>query len=790
LPSYKRIMKLLIFLFFLLPFLSNSQIQGTLLESDSIHPIFHAEVILPTGNSVFSDSSGVFSIDSISFPAVIIIEHPDFVSETYVLEREDLNLKLYLTRKVNNLETVVVSAGRRTQNVLEVPISMETLRPELIANKGITDLEQAVDQTPGVSAMDGQVSIRGGSGFAYGAGSRVLLLWNGMPLLSGDAGDAKWNAIPMESAGQIEVMKGASSVLYGSGALNGIISLSEREPSRSGETKVKWLTGFYDRPQRLGLQWTQNTPIYHQMDVFHGKRHNQIGYTIAAYSYTNPGYRDGENEERARLSGSIFYKPKSIQNLKTGVGFSYHYQKMGSFLIWESDSLAYTPSGGSDTSKVESTLSYSNGIRLSIDPYLTYKDKFQNKHQLKTRYYHVSNHSLTDSTQSALSKVYYADYQFQRKFNKNSTLTAGTSTSYSEVDAALYGNHNALNSAIYTQYEHRFFKKLNVTVGVRAEYFKQDTISGDSDFYFGKDSIKIPMYPIARFAAHYEVLKYTHIRASFGQGVRYPSVAERFTKTAVGSLIIFPNIHLKPEFGRAYELGVKQVIKINKWQGILDFSGFVNEYDNMMEFTFGFYKPDSIPISLNPEQPGYIPNWLGFMATNAEKARISGLEVSFNSKGKIGPIEILSLLGYTYMNPISLNRDSAYMSTFSDSGSTILKYRFKHLAKGDIELNYKSFSLGFSCRYNSYVSNIDAAFEDGLSINGYPLGIEILPGFKNYRETHQDPTLVFDSRVAYNYKQKYRLSFMINNLMNVEYMTRPGDIQAPRSFLFQISAKI
>ena len=60
--------------------------------------------------------------------------------------------------------------------------------PEALAEEG---LDQAVEQTPGVSTFDGQVSIRGGSGFSYGAGSRVLLLWNGMPLLSGYAGDTR-----------------------------------------------------------------------------------------------------------------------------------------------------------------------------------------------------------------------------------------------------------------------------------------------------------------------------------------------------------------------------------------------------------------------------------------------------------------------------------------------------------------------------------------------------------------------------------------------------------------------
>ena len=49
-------------------------------------------------------------------------------------------------------------------------------------------------------------------------------------MVSPDVGDAKWNSIPMEQASQIEIIKGASSVLYGSGALNGTISLQERIP--------------------------------------------------------------------------------------------------------------------------------------------------------------------------------------------------------------------------------------------------------------------------------------------------------------------------------------------------------------------------------------------------------------------------------------------------------------------------------------------------------------------------------------------------------------------------------
>ena len=54
----------------------------------------------------------------------------------------------------------------------------------------------------------------------------------------------------MEQAAQIEILKGASSVLYGSGALNGIVALTEKEPDLTGETKVKIQRGIYGNPKR------------------------------------------------------------------------------------------------------------------------------------------------------------------------------------------------------------------------------------------------------------------------------------------------------------------------------------------------------------------------------------------------------------------------------------------------------------------------------------------------------------------------------------------------------------
>ncbi|MBB79175.1 MAG: hypothetical protein CL844_09265 [Crocinitomicaceae bacterium] len=783
--------KLLIFCFFYPVFLF-SQIKGVVLNKSSNESIFGAKIVSSAGDKAITDVDGVFSINPKNYPLTLVISAQTFLTDTVYIEKAG-SYVFTMEEPIQVIKTVVVSAGRRDQDIEDVPISMEILKPKLIDNKGIVDLEQAVDQSPGVFAMDGQVSIRGGSGFAYGAGSRVLLLWNGIPIISGDAGDVKWTTIPIENASQIEVIKGASSVLYGSGALNGIISLTEREPNLNGELRGKIQMGIYDNPKRATLRWwsDKRNPIFYQAEAFYGKMHKRFGYTVSLNGFKTEGYKDGETADRGRVSGTIFFRPKKVKKMKMGLGYNVQYQKTGNFLIWESDTFAYSPLGGTDTNDPASTLTYNTGLTISVDPYLKVYDKYNNLHTVKTRYYFLDRTNLTNSSQSTSSGVLYGDYQFQRKWLGGTVLTSGLTALRSDIKSNLFGDHYSSNYAVYGQLERRF-NKLDITGGVRVEYFEQDNITGDSDFYFGSDSsslTKLPVYPIFRLGTHYELFKYTHLRASFGQGIRYPSVAERYTLTSVGALNIFPNQNLKPETGWAAEIGFKQIVKIGRnWKGILDVSGFINQYDNMMEFTFGVYIPDDVIVSINPSSPYYFGNYVGFQAQNAEKARVSGLEFSFNSQGKIGDVELTSLIGYTYMNPISLNKDSAYISTFSDSSTNMLKYRFNHLAKADIEAKWKNFSIGFSARYNSYMSNIDKPFVEGVDVYGLET-IEILPGLKQYREENNKGSLVFDARLGYEFLKNYRLGLIVNNLLNEEYVSRPGDVQPPRTFLLQIQLK-
>ncbi|MBM3417726.1 MAG: TonB-dependent receptor, partial [Bacteroidetes bacterium] len=689
--------KIIVTLLFSLYHLSaTAQIRGAIVDGKKGEPIPGAKILLSSGEKTATNIAGEFILKKAKYPVKLIISSFGYESDSLWITKDTTFVKSLYVESIQ-IKTVVVTAGRRAQEIEEVPISMEILRPELINNKGIANLEQAVDQSPGVYAMDGQVSIRGGGGYSYGAGSRVMLLWNGVPMLSPDIGDAKWNSIPMEQASQIEVLKGASSVLYGSGALNGIISLTEKEPTIQGKLAVKVQSGVYDNPRRASMKWWNKNPTFHLVDIYGGKAFKKFGASFGANMYLDSGYRQGESEKRFRINGSFFLRSDKLTKLKTGLSYNFQYQDVNMFILWKNDSSCYQP--------MDNTLSRQKAIRLNIDPYLKFVDNKNNKHYLRTRYYLVTTGNNQNYKDASFAQLFFTDYQFQKSILSGVNLTAGATVNVGDVKSWVFQDHISQNYAAYSQFEARF-KKFDLTAGMRLEYYKLDTMPVDSRFEY-LDSLYSPIYPVFRLGSHYAINKTSHLRMSLGQGVRFPSIAERYVSTSVGGLIIFKNPNLQPEKGWSGEIGYKQIVQIGQnWKGYFDVAGFINEYSNMTEFTFGVYNPltgDKLTwLGYGVASPEDSAIWngltaqgvtfnqcVGFKAVNAEKARIAGVEFSFNSQGRIGPIEVTSLIGYTYMNPISLNTDSIYKQTFSDTSTNILKYRFRHMAKSDIQLGYK-----------------------------------------------------------------------------------------------------
>ena len=666
------------------------------------------------------------------------------------------------------IEGVVVSAGKFEQKLSDVTVSMSVMKPKMIEDNNTNSMEEVLNKVPGLDIRDGQPSIRGGSGYSYGAGSRVLVLVDDLPMLTADGGYAAWNFVPVENVSQVEVIKGASSALFGSSAMNGVINFRTAYPSTTPQTKFSINTGIYMNPKRKEIiWWGEAQPMFAGLDFSHSRIiKKQLDLVVAGQGYNTTGYRQGDNGQHYRGNINLKYRPKKVKGLSFGVNSNYMTQQITEFFLWQNADSGAWKQAGSSAAK-------SNGRKFNLDPYITYFGKKGNRHSLKTRYFNVVNECKNDSTKNNNSVLYFGEYQYQKLVNNKLTWTTGVSGTYGLSYAELFGNHASINASFYSQFDIKFWEKLSLSLGVRVEYYRVDTSQTESDYSlnFKNDTINLPVWPVLRAGLNYQVAKYTFLRASYGQGYRFPSIAEKYITTDVSGLRIFPNPQLGPEHGWSAELGVKQGVKFLSWNGYLDVAGFWSEYYEMMEFTFGNYTPkDSTPDI----------KWFGFQSKNVGHARITGVDATFTGDGRIWNIPTSLLIGYTFTNPIDLSADTSSRST----SSNVLKYRYYHSLKGGIEMSFGRFNVGVSVLYSSKIINIDKAFLGPLIP---PFPDELLPGFKDYWEKYNKGVAVCDVRVGMNITESASVALICKNIFNKEYMSRPGSIMPPRNIAIQCS---
>jgi outer membrane receptor protein involved in Fe transport len=694
-----------------------------------------------------TDRDGNFKISLNPGKHLLIFRFIGYQEEKVSIEtliNRDIVRNINLQPLIVELNTAVVSASKYQQRLSDVTVSIEVIKPEFIENQNTQQLDDALRLIPGVDVMDGQANIRGGSGYSYGAGSRVMLLMDDLPMLTGDVNEVKWNYLPVEIIGQVEVIKGASSALYGSSALNGVINVRTATPGDVPETMVNVSGGIFNKPARKELSWWwDGLPAFGGIKASHLRKAGPFDITLGLNGFWDEGYRTDNYQRYGRFSAGLRYHPKNAEGLTAGIHTSIQLQKSSDFLIWmNADSGAFVQNPVS--------VSPTNGFRFNFDPYISYFDKHHGEHNLRTRYYQVDNTFPANPDKNNGSDYFYGEYQYQRLFLNSLHWTIGTADSYTLGNSQLYGDHKGSTIAVFTQFDQRFLNCLSVSLGVRWERYTLDKTDDESR-------------PVARAGMNWQAAKTTFIRASFGQGYRFPSMAEKYTSTSLGSLNIFPNPDLKAESGWSVETGVRQGFRFGNWSGFIDLAAFWTEYRNMMEFTFGLYLPDSNSIPTLKD--------LGFKSINIGTARINGIDFTINGKGKAGIAGFTYFAGYTYMNPLDLSSDSL--------GPQILKYRYMHSAKGDFGMNIKHFSAGITFSYQSFIERIDEAFEATI------LGQEFFPGLKDYRMKNDKGAIIFDIRAGWQIAPSSEITLFVKNVFNKEYMGRPGDIQPPRTISIQ-----
>jgi outer membrane receptor protein involved in Fe transport len=157
-------------------------------------------------------------------------------------------------------ERVTVTAARTETRLAETAASVVVLGEEELESAAALTSDDVLRQVPGfqlfrrTSSRAANPTAQGVSlrGVGASGASRAVVLYDGVPLNDPFGGWVYWGRVPRAGVGRVEVLRGASSSLYGSGALGGVVQFV---PRRAAETQVRFETSY-------GTQRTADASLY------------------------------------------------------------------------------------------------------------------------------------------------------------------------------------------------------------------------------------------------------------------------------------------------------------------------------------------------------------------------------------------------------------------------------------------------------------------------------------------------------------------------------------------------
>ena len=213
-------------------------------------------------------------------------------------------------------ETVVVTASRQEQPLLESTALVTVLSREDLRESPALVLDDALRQIPGFSlfrrssSMISHPTTQGVSlrGIGPSGTSRTLVLFDGIPWNDPFGGWVYWNRIPRTALESVEVVRGATSPLYGSTALGGTIQL---RPARN--------------QRRLDVRGVLGTHKYADLDLAASNEIGNWGYLAAARVLDTDGFYiidealRGEVDTPANSRFETFFGRVSYKRFHVGV---------------------------------------------------------------------------------------------------------------------------------------------------------------------------------------------------------------------------------------------------------------------------------------------------------------------------------------------------------------------------------------------------------------------------------------------------------------------------------------
>jgi outer membrane receptor for ferrienterochelin and colicins len=222
-----------------------------------------------------------------------------------------------LEEQAATVDEVVVSATRSERRIDDVPLRVEVLGREEVEEKMLMtpgDISMLLNETGGLRVQTTSPSLGGANVRVQGLRGRyTLMLSDGLPLFGGQTGTLGLLQIPPMDLGQVEVIKGVASALYGASALGGVVNLVTRRPREAPEREL--LANQTTRNGTDLVLWSSQWFAEHWGYTLLGGAHRQERVDVNRDGWTDiPGYR------RAVVRPRFFWTGEHGRNALLTVG--------------------------------------------------------------------------------------------------------------------------------------------------------------------------------------------------------------------------------------------------------------------------------------------------------------------------------------------------------------------------------------------------------------------------------------------------------------------------------------
>lgn len=412
--------------------------------------------------------------------------------------------------KVEQLDPVVITATRTERQLSSLPLPTSIITSAAVSRAGISRLNEILAEQTGLIIVPDFGGVEGiqvqGLDAAY-----TLIMIDGVPLVGRSAGTLDLSRIAVGNIDRIEIVKGASSSLYGSEALAGVVNIITKKPKSdlfSGNISYRY-SSFNTNDANTNFVW---------------KKKKFSGSLFTNY-FASDGY-DLDKEKPLQTVEPYYnttFQPKLYydfsEKFKLVIGTRFYNQKQEYKSIINNENYQ----GKSSVNELDSQIKLEH----------KWNSKIYSEYELYATNY-KTNEFLNNNNYQLFEESYYNQWLFRPEIRtnfpiKNDKITTGIGINHETLDRTYFTHKVGFDSQYaFLQYDYNPNKKWNILAGFRYDHHNQ---------YQSQLSPKI--------ALNFKINNYISVKSSIGYGYKAPDFRQLyfdFTNSAVGYTVLGYNV--------------------------------------------------------------------------------------------------------------------------------------------------------------------------------------------------------------------------------------------------------